>query len=170
MAGKQKIQPATKPSGASEKRPPVVTVLGHIDHGKSTLLDYIRKTNVVDEEAGGITQRISAYEVERTRDGKTEKITFIDTPGHEAFSGMRERGATTADMERAVIEVFAKYGATPLFLDYPSPTKGVRPFPSVICASIKAAPRNSGIRNTRILAIEVSNTASASPQPVSLAT
>lgn len=93
---------------ALSKRPPVVSILGHIDHGKSTLLDYIRKTHIVDEEAGGITQRISAYEVEVTRDGRTEKITFIDTPGHEAFSGMRERGATTADI--AILVVSAEDG------------------------------------------------------------
>jgi translation initiation factor IF-2 len=64
--------------------------MGHIDHGKSTLLDYIRKTNIVDTEAGGITQRISAYEViHKTKEGKEEKITFLDTPGHESFGTMR---------------------------------------------------------------------------------
>lgn len=92
----------------NEKRPPIVAVMGHIDHGKSTLLDYIRKTNIVDNEAGGITQRISAYEVDRIKDGKSEKITFIDTPGHEAFSGMRERGAATADI--AILVVSAEDG------------------------------------------------------------
>ncbi|MBX4209402.1 GTP-binding protein, partial [Candidatus Parcubacteria bacterium] len=112
-------QPARGTSGASIKRPPVVAILGHIDHGKSTLLDYIRKTNIVDEEAGGITQRISAYEVERQKegsaDGKAEKITFIDTPGHEAFSGMRERGATTADI--AILVVSAEDGVKPQTID-----------------------------------------------------
>ena len=68
------------------ERPPVVAVMGHIDHGKSTLLDYIRKTNIVEKEAGGITQHISAYEViHKDENGKDKKITFLDTPGHEAF-------------------------------------------------------------------------------------
>ncbi|MBI5134046.1 MAG: translation initiation factor IF-2 [Candidatus Taylorbacteria bacterium] len=115
MAGKNKQQAIRGTSGALTKRPPVVAVLGHIDHGKSTLLDYIRKTNIVDGEAGGITQRISAYEVERTKDGKTERMTFIDTPGHEAFAGMRERGATTADV--AVLVVSAEDGVKPQTLD-----------------------------------------------------
>jgi translation initiation factor IF-2 len=85
-------------------RPPVVAVLGHIDHGKSTLLDYIRKTNIVAEEAGGITQRLSAYEVvHKGEDGKERKITFLDTPGHEAFSKMRERGASAADIAILVV-------------------------------------------------------------------
>ncbi len=82
--------------------------MGHIDHGKSTLLDYVRKTNIAAGEAGGITQRISAYEAARERDGKIEKMTFIDTPGHEAFSGMRERGAAAADI--AVLVVSAEDG------------------------------------------------------------
>jgi translation initiation factor IF-2 len=114
MAGKNK-QTSNGTPGAQTKRPPVVAILGHIDHGKSTLLDYIRKTNIVDEEAGGITQRISAYEVDRVKDGKSEKITFIDTPGHEAFSGMRERGATTADV--AVLVVSAEDGVKPQTID-----------------------------------------------------
>lgn len=86
-------------------KPPVVVVMGHIDHGKSTLLDYIRKTNVAGKEAGGITQHIGAYEAEVEHDGapdgeagKKRKITFLDTPGHEAFSQMRIRGAKTADV------------------------------------------------------------------------
>jgi translation initiation factor IF-2 len=91
------------------KRPPVVCIMGHIDHGKSTLLDYIRKTNIVDTEAGGITQRISAYEAtHRTADGKDEKITFLDTPGHEAFGAMRTCGSSVADI--AVLVVSAEDG------------------------------------------------------------
>ena len=116
-------------------RPPVVVVMGHIDHGKSTLLDYIRKTNIVEKEAGGITQRISAYEVEvpseepksrenrgilrstqaigseaqaRRDDSANHRITFLDTPGHEAFSKMRERGAKIADI--AILVVSAAEG------------------------------------------------------------
>src|SRR3990167_3064224 len=88
-------------------RPPIVAVVGHVDHGKTTLLDYIRKTNLVSREAGGITQSIGAYEVEHN--GK--KITFIDTPGHEAFSTMRVRGATAADL--AILVVAADEGVKP---------------------------------------------------------
>lgn len=90
-------------------RAPVVVVMGHIDHGKSRLLDYIRKTNIVEEEVGGITQHISAYEViHRDENGKDRKITFLDTPGHEAFSKMRERGANIADI--AILVVSAEDG------------------------------------------------------------
>ncbi len=95
-----------------EKRPPVVVIMGHIDHGKSTLLDYIRKSNIVEGETGGITQRISAYEVlHKNEHGAEEKITFIDTPGHEAFSKMRERGAQIADI--AILIVSAEDGVKP---------------------------------------------------------
>ena len=97
------------------ERPPVVVVMGHIDHGKSTLLDYIRKTNVVEDEAGNITQHISAYEVVHRDDGKDRKITFLDTPGHEAFSKMRERGANIADI--AILMVSAEDGVKPQTLE-----------------------------------------------------
>ncbi len=90
-------------------RPPVVVIMGHVDHGKSTLLDYIRKSNVVDTEAGGITQHISGYEVlAKDENNKDKKITFLDTPGHAAFSKMRERGANTADI--AILIVSAEDG------------------------------------------------------------
>lgn len=89
-------------------RPPVVAIMGHIDHGKSTLLDYIRKTNVVGGEAGGITQHLSAYEIAIPYQGEERVITFLDTPGHAAFTGMRERGASAADI--AVLVVSAEDG------------------------------------------------------------
>jgi translation initiation factor IF-2 len=90
-------------------RQPVIAVLGHVDHGKSSLLDFIRKSNVVDGEAGGITQRISAYEVKYTfADKSVRPITFLDTPGHAAFQSMRERGVEIADI--AVLIVSAEDG------------------------------------------------------------
>ncbi len=90
-------------------RPPVIAIMGHIDHGKSTLLDYIRKTNIVDKEAGGITQHVGAYEViHKTPAGVESKITFLDTPGHAAFTGIRSRGVRVADI--AVLVVSAEDG------------------------------------------------------------
>jgi translation initiation factor IF-2 len=97
------------PESKVVSRQPVIAVVGHVDHGKSSLLDFIRKSNIVDGEAGGITQRISAYEVQhKTTDGKVLPITFLDTPGHEAFQSMRERGVEIADI--AILIVSAEDG------------------------------------------------------------
>jgi translation initiation factor IF-2 len=109
----------------STKRPPVVVVMGHVDHGKTTLLDYIRKSTIAAREAGGITQSIGAYEITHPSagSGQVHKITFIDTPGHEAFSRMRSRCAQAADLAILVVAV----------------DDGVQPQTKEVIATIQAA-------------------------------
>lgn len=98
------------------ERPPVVVVMGHIDHGKSTLLDYIRKTSITEKETGGITQHIGAYEaIHKDNENKEHFITFLDTPGHAAFAGIRSRGASVADV--AILVVSAEDGVKPQTLE-----------------------------------------------------
>lgn len=132
-------------------RPPIVAVMGHIDHGKSTLLDYIRKTNVVASEAGGITQHISAYEVEHeTKEGVKSRITFLDTPGHAAFDAMRERGAIVADV--AILVVSAEDGVKPQTLQALHAIREAK-IPFVI-AITKIDKTNASIERTKMALIE----------------
>lgn len=130
----------------SISRPPVVTVMGHIDHGKSTLLDYIRKAAVVAQEVGGITQRLSAYEaVHKNEDEEERKITFLDTPGHEAFSKMRYHSASAADI--AILIVSAEDGVKAQTMEaYKAIKEGGIPF---VVAINKIDRPNANIERTK---------------------
>lgn len=105
------VKKESQPKDNLLPRPPIAAVLGHIDHGKTTLLDYIRKTHLAEKEFGGITQHIGAYQVEVKTPEGSQKITFIDTPGHEVFAKMRSRGAKVADI--AVLVVAVNEGVKP---------------------------------------------------------
>jgi len=122
-------------------RPPIVVVMGHIDHGKTTLLDFIRKTKIAEKESGGITQHIGAYEIEH----QGKRITFIDTPGHEAFSKMRSRGARIADL--AILVVAADDGVKAQTIEALNAIKEAKiPF---IVAINKIDKENSDLEKTK---------------------
>lgn len=131
-------------------RPPIVAVMGHIDHGKSSLLDYIRKANVTAGEAGGITQHVSAYEAVHQHEGEERRITFLDTPGHEAFRALRARGAAAADV--AILVIAAEEGVKPQTLEaFEAITEANTPF---VVAFTKIDKPGADIEKARISALE----------------
>ena len=135
---------------ARTTRPPIIAVMGHIDHGKSSLLDYIRKTNIVAGESGGITQCVSAYEVEHEYEGESRRITFLDTPGHEAFHTLRARGASAADV--AILVVAADEGVKPQTLDALSAIHEAKiPF---VVAFTKIDKRDADIERAKVSLLE----------------
>lgn len=131
-------------------RPPIVAVMGHIDHGKSSLLDYIRKANVTASEAGGITQHVSAYEALHTHEGTERQITFLDTPGHEAFRALRARGAAAADI--AILVIAAEEGVKPQTLEaFTAATEANTP---VVVAFTKIDKPGADIERAKYSAVE----------------
>lgn len=131
-------------------RPPIVAVMGHIDHGKSSLLDYIRKANVTAGEAGGITQHVSAYEAEHEHEGTLRKITFLDTPGHEAFRALRARGAAAADI--AILVIAAEEGVKPQTLEaFEAITEANTPF---VVAFTKIDKPGADVEKAKMSALE----------------
>lgn len=135
---------------AASPRPPIVAVMGHIDHGKSSLLDYIRKTNVTAGEAGGITQHVSAYEATHEHEGAPRKITFLDTPGHEAFRALRARGAAAADI--AILVIAAEEGVKPQTMEaYEAATEAGTP---IVVAFTKIDKNGADIERAKYSAVE----------------
>jgi translation initiation factor IF-2 len=135
---------------ASTPRPPIVAVMGHIDHGKSSLLDYIRKANVTAGEAGGITQHVSAYEAVHDHEGVERKMTFLDTPGHEAFRALRSRGAQAADI--AILVIAAEEGVKPQTVEaFEAITEANTP---VIVAFTKIDKNGADIERAKMSAVE----------------
>ncbi len=135
---------------ASVARPPIVAVMGHIDHGKSSLLDYIRKANVTAGEAGGITQHVSAYEAVHDHEGAPRVITFLDTPGHEAFRALRARGAAVADV--AVLVIAAEEGVKPQTLEaYTAAAEAGTP---IVVAFTKIDKAGADIERAKVSALE----------------
>ncbi len=131
-------------------RPPIVAVMGHIDHGKSSLLDYIRKSKVTASEAGGITQHVSAYEAVHEHEGALRTITFLDTPGHEAFRALRARGALAADI--AILVVAAEEGVKPQTLEaYTAITEANIP---VVIAFTKIDKNSADIEKAKMSTVE----------------
>lgn len=135
---------------ARSTRAPIVAVMGHIDHGKSSLLDYIRKANVTAGEAGGITQHVSAYEATHEHEGTARTITFLDTPGHEAFRALRARGAQAADI--AILVIASEEGVKPQTLEaFEAITEAGTPF---VVAFTKIDKPGADIEKARISALE----------------
>lgn len=135
---------------AKATRPPIVAVMGHIDHGKSSLLDYIRKANVTAGEAGGITQHVSAYEATHTYEGEERHITFLDTPGHEAFRTLRARGAAVADV--AILVIASEEGVKPQTLEaFGSAVEAGIP---IVVAFTKIDKNGADIEKAKVSALE----------------
>ena len=135
---------------ARTPRHPIIAVMGHIDHGKSSLLDYIRKANVTAGEAGGITQHVSAYVAEHEHEGKLRKITFLDTPGHEAFRALRARGAAAADI--AILVIAADEGVKPQTAEaYGEITEAGIPF---VVAFTKMDKNGADVERAKVSALE----------------
>jgi translation initiation factor IF-2 len=131
-------------------RPPIVAVMGHIDHGKSSLLDYIRKSNITAGEAGGITQHVSAYEATHEYEGATRTITFLDTPGHESFKALRARGARAADI--AILIVASDEGVKPQTIEaYKSIEESQLPF---VVAFTKIDKPNTDVSRAQVSLLE----------------